>query len=79
MLHVNPEIDEKGMFVVFNPTDKAITKQVKVPLYYAGLKGKAMITDQDGKNNVLKLNDKHEALLTVNIPAGGFGWYLIKE
>ncbi|WP_316791150.1 LamG-like jellyroll fold domain-containing protein [Pedobacter frigoris] len=79
MLHVNAQIEEKGMFVVFNPTEKAITKAVKVPLYYAGLKGKATITDQDGKSNVLTLNDQQEAQLTVSIPAGGFGWFLIKE
>lgn len=79
MLHANPELDEKGMLIVFNPTDKPITKQMKVPLYYTGLKGKAKLTDQTGKISNLELNDKQEAFVNVTIPAGGFGWFTIKD
>ena len=78
MLHVNSQLEEKGMLAVFNPTDKAITKKLKVPLYYTGLKGNAKISDQDGKETILELNGKQEAFLSVTIPAGGYGWFLIK-
>lgn len=79
MLHVNSETDEKGMLIVFNPTDKDISKQMKVPLYYTGLVGKAKLIDQDGKSKDLQLNDKQDAFVDVSIPAGGFSWFVIQD
>ncbi|WP_316838517.1 LamG-like jellyroll fold domain-containing protein [Pedobacter gandavensis] len=79
MLHVNPELDEKGMLVVFNPIDKAISKQMKLPLYYTGIKGKAMLTDQSGEQSSLTLNEKQETIINLSIPAGGFSWFTIKQ
>ena len=49
MMHVNPNLKEKGFLLVFNPTDKVITKKIKVPLYYTGLSEKASIREQEGK------------------------------
>lgn len=79
MLHVNSSLQEKGMLVVFNPTDKPIAKQMKLPLYYTGIKGQAKITDQNGQESSLALNEKQETLFQVNIPAGGFSWFTIKQ
>ncbi len=78
MLHVNPDIEEKGMFIVFNPTGKTITKKMKVPLYYTGLKGQAKLIDQNGKTGILDLNDKQETFIDVTIPANGFSWFIIR-
>ncbi|WP_316822940.1 LamG-like jellyroll fold domain-containing protein [Pedobacter gandavensis] len=78
MLHVNSGLEEKGMLVVFNPTDQTISKQMKLPLYYTGIKGQAKITDQNGQVSDLALNEKQETLINVSIPAGGFSWFTIK-
>ena len=32
LLHVNPQLDEKGMSVLFNPLDRAIERRVALPL-----------------------------------------------
>lgn len=37
MLHVNPNLEECELLVVFNPLDHAVTKSLNVPLYYTGL------------------------------------------
>jgi hypothetical protein len=79
ILHANPDVEEKGMLIVFNPTEKPITKRMKVPLYYTGLKGKATLTDQNGKISNLELNDKQETFVSVTLPAGGFSWFVLKE
>lgn len=79
LMHVNPFIDHKGMVVVFNPTSKEISKEMKLPLYYTGLKGKATIIAADGSKKVYPLNGKEELSLPVTVKAGGTVWYLIEE
>lgn len=78
MMHVNPFIDHKGMVIVFNPTDKDITKEMELPLYYTGLKGKATITGGDGSKKVYQLNGKEIVTLPVSIKAGATAWFLIE-
>lgn len=79
MMHVNPFIGHKGMVVVFNPTDQDMTKEMKLPLYYTGLKGKAIITGEDGSKKAYQLNGKEELTLPVSIKAGATTWFLIEE
>jgi hypothetical protein len=77
MLHVNPLINRKGMVIVFNPTDNEITKNLKIPLYYTGLKNKVTVR-QEGTNPVsCNLNDKEELSLPVSVKAQGTTWFLI--
>ena len=79
MMHVNPFIRHKGMVVVFNPTDRDITKEMRLPLYYTGLKGKATVTSSDGSKQNFSLNREGELLLPVSIKAQGVSWFLIEE
>lgn len=79
MLHVNPFIKEKGMVVFFNPTNRKITKAMKLPLYYTGIKGKAKFTGEDGQVVIKPLDDKSAIELTVEIQPGGTVWYAIED
>lgn len=79
MMHANPFIEEKGMVVVFNPTDREISKKLKLPLYYTGLNGKATVIDEHGKSHTLEMNGKHEIELPVTIKSQGTSWFVIKE
>lgn len=79
LLHVNPFLSHKGMVVIFNPTDREITKEMKLPLYYTGLKGKATLTAEDGTKKSYQLNSKEELVLPVSVKAGGTTWLLIEE
>lgn len=79
LMHANPFIEHKGMVVVFNPTERDITKDMKLPLYYTGLKGKASITDENGNKKAYSLNDKEELTLPVTVKAGATIWFLIEE
>ncbi len=79
MLHVNAAIENKGMLIAFNPTDRDITKTVKVPLYYTGIKGKASIMAGDGKVWEAGLEKDAIAEVKLTVPAGGYGWYLIRQ
>ena len=49
ILHVNPQLDEKGLAVIYNPLNKVMRENITLPLYYTGLTTVARIREQDGK------------------------------
>ncbi|MFC0772959.1 LamG-like jellyroll fold domain-containing protein [Terrimonas alba] len=77
MFHVNPFIEEKGMLIIFNPTEKTISKQFKLPLYYTGIKNKAKLINEKGEIKQYELNNQQEIMLDVTIPAEGFSWFVV--
>ncbi|WP_071134752.1 NPCBM/NEW2 domain-containing protein [Millionella massiliensis] len=78
LLHVNPDEPQKGLAMFFNPTDREITRTIRVPLYYTGLTDKARIREAEGKPKTYKLDRDYSVTLTVTIPAGGYTWYVIE-
>jgi hypothetical protein len=78
MMHVNPELKEKGFLLVFNPTDNAIKKKIRVPLYYTGLSDHASIREQEGKHQKIKLNREYEIEIEVEVAPNWYNWYVIE-
>ena len=77
-VHVNPELDEKGMLVLFNPLNEEITRTIRVPLYYTGLSETAEFALYDGEPVTYDLERDYTVSLTVTIPANDFVWYTIR-
>lgn len=77
ILHVNPTLQEKGFVLLYNPLKTAITRTIKVPLYYAGLDKTATFSNENTSFKV-DLNRAYEAEVTVRIPAEGWVWYVVK-
>lgn len=77
-LNVNPNGEEKGLLMVFNPLDEAVTRTIDVPLYYTGLKKKATVFHEDGRGKKYKLNRDHRIRVEVAIPERSYTWYVIK-
>ncbi|MBN3582030.1 hypothetical protein JYB64_06495 [Algoriphagus aestuarii] len=73
-LNVNPSGSEKGMLVVYNPTNHDITKTLKVPLYYTGLQDKTIAKFKDEKTQELTLNRDYSVEIEVRVPANGDYW-----
>jgi len=78
MLHVNPNLKEKGLAMVYNPTGKMIKKVISLPLYYTGLTEVAMIREQEGKQKKYKLDRKYHVQLEVEVSAQGYNWFVIE-
>lgn len=78
MLHVDPFGEHKGMAIVFNPTVKDIEKELKLPLYYSGLKESVLVKNEGGSPMKYNLNEKGELLLSVKIKAGGTSWFVLE-
>ena len=78
ILHVNPQLQEKGLAMVYNPFEVQVTRTVTLPLYYTGLMRTARIREQEGEAHPSRLNDKAEVEVPVSVPAHGLTWLIIE-
>ena len=77
-IHVNPDLEEKGLAMFFNPTEKTITKTVSIPLYYAGLSSTATVSEKEGQAKEITLKRDYSIELEVSLKAKESTWFLIK-
>ena len=78
MLHVNPELDDCGMVVVYNPTDKAVSETLNVNVYYTGLQDVANVTSSEGESVQIDVQRDYSIELKVNVMPNGMSWYLLQ-
>lgn len=74
ILHVDPSLAVKGLAMLYNPTNTAITRTLRLPLYYTGLTLQAKISEREGVAKAVRLNRDYSATVTVTIPANGYTW-----
>jgi hypothetical protein len=79
LLHVNPTLDERGMLVVYNPTDQPVDRTINVDLRYAGVRGKARVVGADGEGVVLDVSPVGSVEVRVTVPAHGFAWRSFRQ
>jgi hypothetical protein len=78
IMHVNPNLKEKGFVILYNPLKEVITRKISLPLYYTGLSDKVLIREKEGKSKSYVLNRTYEAEIEVKIPAEGFSWLVLE-
>lgn len=78
MMHVNPDLKEKGFAMFFNPTNQTIKKTVKLPLYYTGLTETAKIREKEGTYKSFKLARDYSVEIEIEVPAMGNTWLVIE-
>ncbi|MSU61516.1 MAG: alpha-galactosidase [Pedosphaera sp.] len=78
MLHVNPNLKEKGLLVVFNPLNEPVTKNLRVNLYYTGLTDSARIREKGGSAKRFKLSRDYSLELPVRVSAQGMNWFTVE-
>ncbi|MCW1924971.1 hypothetical protein OKA05_20580 [Luteolibacter arcticus] len=79
ILHANPTGREKGLACLYNPLDEEITREIRLPLHYTGLRKSARISIDGAEPQAVSLTPAHEAVLTVKIPGGGRTFLLFTE
>ncbi|MEW6741210.1 MAG: hypothetical protein AB1486_00500 [Planctomycetota bacterium] len=79
MLHVNPHLAEKALLVVFNPLDEAVSRELEINLYYAGLTEEAFVREQEGTPSRMRLARDHSVKLDVAVPASGMTWFVVED
>jgi hypothetical protein len=78
ILHVNPQLEHKGLAMVYNPLDRTIKKQLKLPLYYTGLTTTANIREQKGQSREYELDREYNAEIPVNVAPRSVSWFVIE-
>jgi len=69
IMHVDPKLKTKGYALLYNPLEKAIKKNIRLPLYYTGLSSKALISINEGKAQEYDINRNYEVMLEVELKA----------
>ena len=78
IMHVNPQLPQKGFVLLFNPLSEEITREIELPLYYTGLKGIVRIREQEGRSVSRCLTEACTLPVKVTIPANGYTWYVVE-
>ncbi len=78
LLHVNPQGREKGLAFFYNPLSEPITRTIRVPLYYTGLRGTARVSVDGAKPSNVTLDPHSVATLEVKIPARSRTWMVFE-
>ena len=78
-LHVNPNGKQRGLAMIYNPLDEAVERNVRLPLYYTGLTGRARIRQENGKTSKFKIDRDYNAFVPVRIPARSRTWLVIEK
>ncbi len=77
-MHVNPELKNKGLVMVFNPTDQPMERNLKLPMYYSGLTRTAKVIVMGKKSSLHTLDRDYNINVSVNIPANSYTWLVIE-
>ncbi|WP_220377712.1 MULTISPECIES: NPCBM/NEW2 domain-containing protein [unclassified Arenibacter] len=77
-LHVNPKLKEKGFVMVFNPLDKDVVREIKLPLYYTGISKTAYVREKEGPGKKYNLDREYEINVKVTIPANSYTWLVVE-
>ena len=78
ILHVDPAGEEKGLLMVYNPLNTAITRIVHLNLYYTGLHNNVRVTDNKGVSKSFTPDRNYFIDLQITIPAKSQGWWVMK-
>lgn len=78
ILHADPEGEEKGLLMLYNPLDKIIEKNVELDLYYTGLKNAIHISHEDGPPHLITASESGKVEMMIQIPARRWTWYVFK-
>ncbi len=78
LMHVNPQLKQKGFVILYNPAKQKITRTIDLPLYYTGLTNQATLTDKNGLAKKYILKRDYTIALTFTIEPETFTWYVVE-
>jgi hypothetical protein len=78
LLHVNSQLEIKGLAMVYNPLDHSAERQLKLPLYYTGLTDVARISQKEGESKLCRLDRDYHVTVPVTVPARDCTWLIIR-
>lgn len=78
ILHVNPNLPQKGLAMLYNPLNEPITRTIKLPAYFTGQHNAVKIREKEGVAKSVKVDRDYQVTLSVTIPAKGYTWLVME-
>ncbi|WP_164714388.1 alpha-galactosidase [Chitinophaga rhizosphaerae] len=78
ILHADPQGKEKGFLILYNPLKTAITRTIRVPLYYTGLTATAKVSANGTTPKNYTLNRDYTIDMTVTLAPESYNWWVIQ-
>jgi hypothetical protein len=78
MFHANPNLEEKGFLMLFNPTGRTIKKEIRLSVYYTGLTDRVRLVDEAGNRTTIRISRDYMITLPVEVKAGGETWFVLE-
>ena len=78
------DVAERGLALVFNPTNRTIATTLLAPMYYAGISktrgdAAAAVSQEGGPGRAVALGANDTVGLQVNLPPRGLTWFVISD
>ena len=77
-LHVHPSFKQKGLMMLFNPTDTIMKRTINIPLYYTGLTKFVRIREKEGVAKQYILNRNYEVSLSITLSPKSYSWWVVE-
>ena len=78
-LHVNPRLRRCGLAMIYNPLTVEARRTIRLPLYYTGLTGTALVRREGAATERLRLDRGDVAEVSVKVPANGCTWLVFER
>jgi hypothetical protein len=78
-MHVDPKGSPQALMMLFNPLERPMTRRIRVPMHYSGIRGSVRIRKEEGVERKMRLLDGDLLELDAEIPAGGWVWYQMRN
>lgn len=77
-LHLNSRLEERALAVIYNSTERPISEELTLPLYYSGLSDAVEVRDEDGQVRTMHLDREYGLKLSITVPAKSQKVFLVK-
>ncbi|MCK7557449.1 hypothetical protein MKQ70_21545 [Chitinophaga sedimenti] len=78
ILHVQPDGEQKGLAMLYNPLRETITREITLPVYYTGLHKTVAIREREGKPQTYVTDRDYGVRVKVTLPAQGYTWLVLE-
>lgn len=78
ILHVNPNLESKGLLCVYNPTELSTVQDLRIPVTYTGLVDSVRLVHRDEKEVVVEVDKRGFIPVRGTVPGNSMEWWVLR-
>jgi hypothetical protein len=78
-LHVNAQLRQCGLAVIYNPLGQPVERTITLPLYYTGLTNRVQVREQEGRPHTYQLDREFKVTVPLKMPPRSVTWLVIEN